>query len=416
MLNMGIIKIEVSLPELFKAVTRFKNNRLKFLEELTTETKHAVSRAINNLLKTELALFLGGSDQADNKRNGYEKRNYTLKGIGQLQLRMPIDRKRAFKSVLIPPREQVDPRLKEDLAVLHLAGISTRTLSLVSHRILGLKVSADTVTKSLGLVEEQALAWLERPLGGEDYWALFIDGTNFRIQRRDSTEKEPSLVVLGLNSHNCLSILSIQPGQKDNADSWREVFSDLKKRGLNAGAVRIGIMDGLPGLEKAFLEAFDQAVTARCWVHALKNAMAKVSKRLSEPFKMLAHKVMYASSENEARLAFNKLKESMGNDAHLAVRCLEKDLDSLLAHYRFDRTLWRTLKTTNPIERVNKELKRRAKVMEGLGERTLRVLTAFTALRLEYNWRKTPTDSNRILNLKGVKQNELELTMKTLIK
>ena len=102
----------------------------------------------------------------------------------------------------------------------------------------------------------------------------------------------------------------------------------------------------------------------------------------------------------------------------MLLACLEKDLDSLLVHYRFDPALWRILKTTNPIERVNRELKRRTKMMETLGERTLRVVTVFVALRLEYYWQNLPVDSLRIKNLKSFQleeMNQIESVMGTMI-
>jgi transposase-like protein len=410
MLNMGIIKVEVNLAEFTQTLDQFRRNRMRALDAITSDIRSAVSNTFNQLLNAEMEIFLGRPDQTDNKRNGYSQREYVLKGVGGVRVRMPIDRERKFASSIILAREQIDPRLKQDLAILHLAGLSTRMLSMISKRLLGVEISADTVSKSLEVVEEKALAWLERPLV-EPYWALFIDGTNFRIQRRGSTEKEPSLVVLGLNSKNQMSILAITPGQKDNVFCWKAVFNDLKKRGLNPNEVCVGIMDGLSGLETAFKEEFPKAQTARCWVHALRNALAKTPKRLTESFKMLAHKVMYASGEDAAREAFAALKESMGQDAHGAVMCLEKDLDSLLVHYRFEKTLWRCLKTTNPIERVNRELKRRTKTMETLGERTLRIVSAFTALKLEYGWQKIPMDSPQLLELRYVKRNELESAM-----
>jgi putative transposase len=413
-LSMGIIKVEVKIPELAKALEAFKENRIRSLEVLTAEVKHAVADTFHQLLNAEMTLFLGSPEESDNKRNGYQEREYALKGIGSVRIRVPVDRKRKFKSSIVPAREQIDPRLKEDIAVLHLAGLSTRTLALVSKRILGVEVGKDTVTKSLSVVEEKALAWLERDLT-EEYWALFVDGTNFRMQRRGSTEKEPALVVIGLNKNNCMSILSIQPGHKDNAASWKEVFNDLEKRGLKTSSVRIGVMDGLPGLESAFREHFVNAVTGRCWVHSLRNAIAKVPERLREPFKRMSHQVMYASSENAARVAFKELKLAMQSDAQRAVHCLEKDLDSLLVHYRFDRSLWRSLRTTNPIERVNKELKRRTKSMETLGERTLMVVAAFTAMRLEYQWQRLAVDNPRILNLKTVKPNAIESVMESML-
>lgn len=413
MQDMGIIKVEVNLGKLTQTLDEFRRNRIRALETITGDIRMAVSNTFNHLLNAEMEIFLGSTDQQGNKRNGYSQREYVLKGVGGIRVRMPIDRHRKFSSAVIPAREQIDPRLKQDLAMLHLAGLSTRMLSMISKRLLGVEISSDTVSKSLEVVEEKALAWLERPLTNP-YWSLFVDGTNFRIQRRGSTEKEPSLVVLGMDAENRMSILAITPGQKDNVFCWKAVFGDLKKRGLDTSKVRIGIMDGLPGLESAFTEAFTNAETARCWVHALRNALAKTPKRLAEAFKVLAHKVMYASSEDAARTAFASLKEQFDNDAQRAVSCLEKDLDSLLIHYRFEKSLWRCLKTTNPIERVNRELKRRTKSMETLGERTLRIVSAFTALKLEYNWQKTPMDAPRLLKLKYIKQNEMESAMEAL--
>lgn len=411
--NMGIIKVEVSLPEAVQALEEFRANRIRAFEAITTELKHAVGSAINNLLHTEMTLFLGKPEQSGNKRNGYKERDYALKGVGCIRIRMPQDRKSAFKSQIIPAHEQIDPRLKEDMAVLHLAGLSTRTMAMVSKRVLGVEVSTDTVSESLGSIEEKALQFLTRPLTSR-YWALFIDGTNFRIQRRGTTAKEPSLVVLGIDESNRMSLLAVEPGTKDNTDAWAAVFSELGRRGLDMGAVRIGVMDGLPGLERLFQETFPNAVTARCWVHALRNALAKAPARLRDVFKKLAHGVMYAPSENAARLAFQELKAAMGADAQRAVYCLEKDLDSLLTHYRFEKPFWRALKTTNPIERVNREFKRRTKSMDSLGERTLQVLVAFTAIRLEFGWQRTPVTSTH-LEGRGRNRNQIESTMETLI-
>jgi transposase-like protein len=250
---------------------------------------------------------------------------------------MPVDRRREFESAVVPASEQIDPRLKEDMAVMHLAGLSTRTLAMVSRRILGVEVSRDTVSSSLSSVEEKALGFLTRDLSGKKYWALFVDGTNFRIQRMGTTAKEPSLVVLGLDDRNCLSILAVEPGTKDNVDAWRAVFSELSRRGLDFQAVRVGVMDGLPGLERLFAETFPKSVTARCWVHAMRNAVEKTPARIRPTFKTFASKVMYAASENAARIAFDELKKAMSKEAERAVHCLERDLESLTSTPRIRR-------------------------------------------------------------------------------
>ena len=138
MFDMGIIKVEINFPELRAAVTSLEQGRRKFFDLLTRELKSAASSAIDQVLSSEMTVFLGKSSESDNKRNGYEKRQYALKGIGGITLKMPIDRKRRFESSVIPKNEQVDPRVKEDLAILHLAGISTRDLEMISRRVLGL--------------------------------------------------------------------------------------------------------------------------------------------------------------------------------------------------------------------------------------------------------------------------------------
>jgi putative transposase len=142
------------------------------------------------------------------------------------------------------------------------------------------------------------------------------------------------------------------------------------------------------------------AVTARCWVHALRNAMSRCPKRLEAPFSIMVKKIMYASSRDEAQNAFSELKNQMGPDGRRAVETIEKDLEALLAHYSFDKRYWQTLKTTNPIERINKELKRRTKSMDSIGERSLLAVQAFTALKIELGWRIVAVDDKRHQELK----------------
>lgn len=390
---MSILKLEIRFREIPRALEVFREDRKRALEQLSDDVRRVVSSGINQLLNAEIDVFLGLPEQTDNKRNGYHpEREYILKGIGGIRVRTPKDRLGRFESAVIPAKERVDPRIKAEMAILHLAGLSSRTMAMISKRLLGVEMGKDSVSQSLTLVEDEARRWLDRPIGGR-FWALYVDGTNFKIQRRGSTEREPSLVVLGIDENNYRSILAIEPGTKDNVDSWRAVFSSLKLRGLDASAVRLGIMDGLPGLEKAFKSDFSNAATQRCWVHALRNALAKAPARYREAFKNAAHKVMYAASESDSRMAFKALKTLMGGEAGSAVRCLEKDLESLLAFYRYERSLWVALRTTNAIETINRQFKRRTRGMDTMGESTLEIVLAFTALKIEFGWGLHRVDS-----------------------
>lgn len=407
---MSIIKIEIKLAKIHDAVVAFRQNRKKALDAFSDELKNAVAISMNELMNAEIDLFLGNPDQSDNKRNGYHpERLYTIKGIGGIRIKSPKDRKGRFKSHIVPIHERVDPRISADMAILQLAGLSTRTLAMVSRRLLGVDVSKDTVSSSLSLIHEEAQNWLSRPIKGK-YWGLYIDGTNFKIQRRGSTEKEPSLVVLGIDHEGFRSILAIEPGSKDNVESWRAVFNSLKQRGLDATVVKLGIMDGLPGLERLFKEQFPSAKTQRCWVHAKSNAVSKCPSRLREAFSSLIDKVMYAKSVTEARNAFINLKKMMGSDAGRAIHCIEKDLDSLLSFFTFSEKYWVALRTTNAIETINRQFKRRTKGMDTLGEATLESVLAFTALKIEIGWRQCRIDAGQF-NRKRKGENIIEATV-----
>ena len=399
-LSMSFLKVELNVAELSKTIESFKKERIAALETLTDEFKKSVSDGINQLLNAEMTLFLGKPEQNDNKRNGYQSKDYSFKGLGTIRVKVPVDRKRQFNSSIIPKRERIDPRIKQDIAALHLGGLSTRTLSLMSKRILGVEVSQQTVSESLPLLADHAKNWLQRPINS-DWWGLIIDGTNFSVTRRGSTEKEPMLVVLGINKENHRSILAIEPGFRDSADCWRSVFRSLKERGLDPLKVQVGVMDGLPGLEKVFQQEFPKSLTSRCWFHALQNALSKAPKRLRDAMHLKLKEVMYADSEASAREAFFELEQQMGEDCQRSLACIRKDLDSLLSHYKFPEKLWQALKTTNAVERIHKEFKRRTRAMEGVGELTLTVIVAFTALKLEMGWRQRAVDTFKLGHLIG---------------
>ncbi len=182
---MGLIKIEVNVAEIRNEISRTIRNRTKIFEDIAKDVQVAVGGVISEFMNAEMTLFLGEPDQVENSRNGYESKEYSLKGIGAVRLKIPVDRKRKFNSSIIPKGEKIDPRIKEDLAVLHLAGISKRTMEMISKRIFGVDISRETVSNSLALIEGKALSWLQRPIT-KKYWALYIDGTNFKIQRRGS--------------------------------------------------------------------------------------------------------------------------------------------------------------------------------------------------------------------------------------
>jgi len=194
--------------------------------------------------------------------------------------------------------------------------------------------------------------------------------------------------VLGISEESqCFEVLAMEMGDRERVDLWESVFRRLLERGLNPEAVELGIMDGLPGLETLFKRFFPRAQTQRCQKHAKANACRRVRVKEREQFSKDLNRVFYAPSESAARVAFFGFKEQWGRLFPSAVQVIDKDLDSLLTFLQFDSTYWTTLRTTNPIERLNKEFKRRTRAMEVTGGEisTYRCLV-YVAQTMEYRW------------------------------
>ena len=415
-LNKSLMKIAIKVRDVVALAVQFEASPVEAMRELVTEMRHAVSDALEQVMEAEIDLFLGRHPSGGNKRNGYAVRTFAVKGFGKLQVRVPRDRGGRFESNVVPAGRRYDEATEKDLALLHLAGLSTRTLAQVSHRILGVKVSKTEVSESLRKVVPAATRFMERPLDDRRFVYLYIDGTNFHV-RRTTVDLEPTLVVVGVDEQGHKSLLSMVQGDKDSRQAWEMVFSMLKERGLDASAVQLGIMDGLPGLGTAFREAFTGAKVARCWVHKARNVLPLVPKRYQGDFKANWDAIQYAESREAATAAATALRERWGKTCGDAVARFERDLEALLVHYDFPPEHWDALRTTNPIERVNKEFKRRSKAMETVGPDGLKALLAFTALRLEFGWATTPITSpklNGLLYKRRIEQ-RLEMLTKALI-
>ena len=401
----ALMKIVVKVHDVVALAKRFEASPRQAMQEVVTEVRAALQSALEQTMKAELALFLGQESELDNKRNGYRVREFGIKGVGVLQLRVPRDRAGRFQSKIVPAQRHYDEAIERDLALLHLAGISTRMLAYISKQVLGVRVSHEEVHRSLDTLLPGAKRFLERPLNGRTFVYLYLDGTNFHV-RRTTVQKEPTLVVIGVDEKGHKSVLSMTQGDRDNRRAWEMVFADLKTRGLDASTIRLGIMDGLPGLADAFAEAFRQARVARCWIHKARNVFPRVPRRYQAAFQASWDKMQYAADGAAAREAFNALTTQWKDTCGNALDCIERDLDALLVHYEFPKEHRGALRTTNAIERVHKEFKRRTKAMDSVGPETLNVLLAFTAMRLEFGWSRSPITSASIANLQNQRSRE----------
>jgi len=261
----------------------------------------------------------------------------------------------------------------------------------MSERLIGRRISASEVSKAGKELTEAVERWRERDLSGESFKYLLVDGVFFSMRINGSIEKVPVLVAIGVTESGHRMVLGLQAGDKESASNWRELFKDLKRRGLNGSAVTLGVMDGLPGLERIFKEEFPKAKVQRCQIHVTRNVLAKVPRKLKKVIGDEIRSIFYASSKQKAMEFFEQFKARWEKELPSAVKCLENSLEGCLAYLNFPEEEWICLRTSNVIERINKEFKRRTKPMEILaGERSCYTLLAFVCLKMELKWRSKP--------------------------
>jgi len=405
-----MLRVEVNLAEVKVAIERFRADPVTALDNLVQGWRAQFAGALTRIMDAELELFLGSRRAGkDNARNGYVGRSFAVKGVGELEVRVPRDRKGRFHSAVVPPRQRYDVRIQQDMALMHLGGMSTRTIALMSERFFGRSFSAQEVSEATASLRGSVDAWRSRRLQ-VPYKYLYLDGTHFSVRRGD-VGKEPVLVAIGVDLDGYRSVLGFQSGDKESSRTWDVFLGELVHRGLDPSAVQLGLMDGLPGLEGIFRKKFPKARVQRCQIHKSRNVLAKVPRRLQEEVRTVMNAVFYNESEQASRAALATFRDQWGRRCPDATACLERDLDAILAFYAFPKMEWPSLRSTNPIERLNKEFKRRTKSMEVIGgEQTMYTILAYISMRMEHTWRRAKVGSTNVVYLKPF---EVRLTQKT---
>jgi len=394
-----MINVSVDVSELKSFVQNLPQIKDQIFELMHLDIRKASSEYLGMLMNMELALFLGRdryerkgsvSTTSRNYRNGFYQRTFAIKNLGDLSIRVPRDRLGEFKTSVLPKYGRIDPAIKSDAVLMYFLGMSTRSLSLISARLFGRKISHSLLSEHSAELHEKVEGWRTRAITDEIKY-LYVDGTYFTMRTTDSIEKVCVLVVIGVDKNGHKHIIALQAGDKESASNWRELFKDLKKRGLDGSKVELGIMDGLAGLEKVFLEEFKNSKVQRCQVHLARNVLAKCPHKIKQEVADDLRSIFYASSKKKAEGFYKVFETKWAKEVPSAFKSLETNIENALTFMSFPEAEWLALRTTNPIERLNKEFKRRTKTMEIVaGEKSCYSLLAVVSIRMEAYWKKHP--------------------------
>lgn len=336
-------------------------------------------------------------------RHGHLPERDVMTGIGRVSVAVPRVRDRGakhpsekirYRSSLVPPYLRKSKSVEELLPWLYLKGISTGDFGEALGAILGpgaQGLSSSTITRLKGDWWEEYKAWCKRDLSTKRYAYIWADGVYF-TPRLDG-DRQCLLVVIGADEYGEKDVLAVSDGYRENAESWRDLLTDLKERGLSMPP-ELAIGDGALGFWTALRDVFPTTREQRCWVHKAANVLGAMPKSLHEKAKSDLQDIWMAETKQEAEKAFDMFEKTYGLKYERAVAKLLKDRDELLTFYDFPAEHWKHIRTTNPIESVFATVRNRTRKTKGcLNRKTALAMVFRLMMSAKKKWRKLSAPS-----------------------
>ena len=357
------------------------------LRELVRKT---VQETLNALLDEEADEMVGaGRYERAAAREAYRSGRYKRKlatTSGEVALDVPKLRGATFQTAVIERYRRRETSVEEAIIEMYLAGVSTRRIEGVSEILRGAGVSAGTVPnldeKAFKSVDE----WRCRPLTCE-YPYVYVDSIYLKRSWGGSCGNVAVMVAIGANEDGHRGAIGCAEGFTESAECWREFLSWLKGRGLSG--VRMFTGDKAAGMVGSIAEVFPNAAYQRCTVHFYRNALAKVpkSKRPKAAAMLKAIHAMESREASEAK-ALEVADELDSMRLKEAAKVVRDGYAETLTYTRFPREHWRRIRTNNAIERLNREIRRRTRVVGTFpdGKSALMLVTARLKYVAESEW------------------------------
>jgi transposase-like protein len=357
---------------------------------LDSRIKEAVEDVLQVFLEEE-ATALSGADryerteQRKDYRNGYRERKLVTR-VGQVLLKVPRLRELAFTTSIIERYQRRECSIDEALLEMYFAGVSTRRVQDITEALWGGQVSADQMSTLNAKAMEQLEQWRNRKIEGT--WPYFFcDG--MILSRRWETEVHnvSVLIGVGINSEGKREILGVAEGCKEDKESWLNFLRWLKERGL--GGIEQITSDKCLGLVAAAREVYPQAVHQRCIVHFYRNVLSKVPRKDMAEVAQALKAIHAQESKEEAMAKAKRLIEKYRSKFPSAMKVVE-GVEETLSYYKFPSKHWRYIRTTNMVERLIREIRRRTDVVGSFpdGKSALLLVCARARWITEKSWGK----------------------------
>jgi putative transposase len=362
---------------------------LDTIEELMRQRVRATIEAI---VQEELEVALGAKrgarvgEQRRGYRHGGRERTLTT-SLGPTSLRVPRARlQRAeggteeWNSRVLPRYQRRTHRVDEAILGVYLSGTNSRRLKgALAPLLRGGPLSKDAVSRLVGRLKSDFEEWRQRDLSQEAIRYLMLDGWYPKVRVGRRRVRVPVLVTLGVKADGQRLVLDIRLAGQETTQAWQDVVEKLGERGV--GVPLLAIIDGNPGLQAALRAQWPQLPIQRCTAHKLRNLLSRAPAHLREEVAEDYRRMIYGPSREGVEKAYKSFLKKWRLRCPVVAASLEEAGEELLTFLAFPPAQWKGLRTTNALERINEEFRRRTKTQASLPNEDAVVLLLFGLLR-----------------------------------
>lgn len=326
--------------------------------------KVLMKESLQEVLEAEMTEALGAasSERAEGRlgyRAGYYGRSLVTR-IGKLELRVPRDREGRFSTELFERYQRSEKALVSALAEMYVQGVSTRKVKAITEELCGHAFSASTVSQVNKGLDGSLKRFAERRLS-EPYPYLILDGRYEKVRLDGVIQTQAVLVAIGINWEGRRQVLGVDLAHRESTSSWKEFLSALKSRGLHG--VEFVVSDDHAGLKRAVSELLGEAAWQRCYVHFLRNALDYLPRKADDDCMQELRWLYDRRNLKEATADLQAWLKRWEKRYPKLTDWVEANIGETLTFYRLPRQHHKHMKSTNMLERLNEEIKRRTRVV-----------------------------------------------------
>ena len=366
--------------------------------------RSAVKAAIQAALEAEMteALAADRSERVDG-RLGYRSGSYSrslITRVGSIELRVPRDRSGLFSTELFERYQRSERALVSALAAMYVQGVSSRKVKAVTEQLCGHSFSAASVSEMNKTLDTTLTAFATRRLE-EPYPYLILDARYERAREGGVIASQAVLIAIAVAADGHRQVLAVELANRESASSWRDFLLGLKQRGLHG--VEFVVSDDHPGLKQAIREVLAEAAWQRCYVHFLRNALDHLPRRANDDCLQELRWIYDRREITEVRRELAAWLSKWGGKYARLCTWVEENIEETLTYYRLPLSHHKHMKSTNMLERLNQEIKRRTHVVRIFPSppSCLRLVRAL-AVETHEEWLESP----RYLNMEDLREHK----------